>query len=290
MLRGLFTTVLAAVTMATFAAPVALAQGGGVSCKSYGACTIIAESPGTAGSQRSGGEGGGGPAGDGGGGGSSGPPGVGCLTMPISGSVPGAPPGATSVTTCAGRAGGTRRVVGYGVPGGGGPAPVIVDPAVLAQQAIERMQLAAPRIRLSAPPDRGFVGVPVWLWQERSESTTGPITRSASAGAVTVTATARVARVEWRMGPPGEMVVCRGPGTPWRGQSGPSPDCGYTYQLRSLPERTGGSGRWTITATNVWMITWEGGGASGSDVVRRSSSTSLAVGEVQVVVTSGGGQ
>jgi hypothetical protein len=30
----------------------------------------------------------------------------------------------------------------------------------------------------------------------------------------------------------------------------------YTYQLRSLPERTGRTGRWPITATAVWVVTW----------------------------------
>ena len=66
-----------------------------------------------------------------------------------------------------------------------------------------------------------------------------------------MTATGRLVAVEWSLGPAGARVVCRGAGTPWRGQAGASPDCGYTYQLRSLPERTGGSGRWPVTATGV---------------------------------------
>ena len=93
------------------------------------------------------------------------------------------------------------------------------------------------------------------------------------------------------MGPPGTVVQCSGPGTPWSGGTGPSPDCGYTYAERSLPARTGGTGRWTVTVTGVWQVTWDGvsGGApvAGVQTVALTSTRALSVGELQVLVTGG---
>ncbi|WP_214406238.1 hypothetical protein [Pseudonocardia lacus] len=171
----------------------------------------------------------------------------------------------------------------------GEPAPPAgPPPAVLAQQAIELLDLQGPQIRTSAT-ESAFIGVPLWLWAEPGTTTTGPVSATATAGAARVTATGRVIAIEWQLGPPGATVICDGPGTPWTGQQGPSPDCGYTYQQRSLPDRTTGTGRWTITATSVWQVTWTGTSAgtpvSGAEDVRVSSETSLAVGEVQVLVS-----
>lgn len=177
------------------------------------------------------------------------------------------------------------------VPNGGAIPPPPPNPAELAQQAINQMTLLKPAIRMAPPPDSAgaVVGVPVWLWVERGESTTGPVTRSASAGGITVTATAKVGRVEWNMGD-GRTVTCTSPGTPYdpsRAQQG-SPDCGHVYQLRSLPARTGGAGKYTITATSVWQIHWEGGGQEGDQTLSLSSNAALAVGELQSVNQAGG--
>lgn len=169
--------------------------------------------------------------------------------------------------------------------------PVAVDPAVPAQLAINELELGGPVIRLSTG-DTGFVGVPVWMWIERDPDLTGPRSATAAVGSAEVTATGRLASVEWEMGASGDRVVCDGPGTPWTGQIGPSPDCGYVYELRSLPERTGGTGRWPIVATIVWQVDWAGtsGGApvSGQQAVRVSADTSVSVGEIQVLVSGGG--
>ncbi|WP_219414187.1 hypothetical protein [Pseudonocardia nigra] len=166
-----------------------------------------------------------------------------------------------------------------------------VDPAVLAQRAVELLTLQPPSLRISAT-DVAFVGVPIWMWVEPGAETTGPISATATAGTSEVTATARLAGVEWAMGPPGAVVRCDGPGTPWSGQAGPSPDCGYVYEQRSLPERTGGTGSWLITATGIWQVTWEGtsGGApvDGEQTVRLASERALPVGEIQVLVSNGG--
>jgi hypothetical protein len=167
-----------------------------------------------------------------------------------------------------------------------------VSSAVLAQRAIEMLDLPAPAVQMSVS-DLAFVGVPVWLWIDPGPQGTGPLSATAAAGASQVTATARLAAVEWTMGPPGAGVRCAGPGTPWTGQPGPSPDCGYTYELRSLPERTGGTGRWPVVATGIWQVDWSGvsGGApvSGGQTVLLTAEQLLAVGEVQVLVDGDGG-
>lgn len=175
-----------------------------------------------------------------------------------------------------------------------GPAPVAgpVDPAVLARRARSLLTIAPPVMRMSTS-GQAYVGLPLWLWIEGGKAATGPVTATATAGAATVTAVGRLTAVEWSMGPPGAVVRCPGPGTRWTGQAGPSPDCGYTYALRSLSERTRGSGRWAVSATGVWTVTWTGINAgvpvNGQDTLRLTSQMSLPVGEVQVL-TGGGGR
>jgi hypothetical protein len=167
------------------------------------------------------------------------------------------------------------------------PNPGAPAPAVIAQEAIKALDLRGPHVDLSA---RGstFVGAPVWLWIDRGAQFTGPLSTTATAGAAQVTVTGMLTAVEWDLGPPGAHVNCAGPGTPWTGQAGSSPDCGYTYSERSLPERTNGTGRWPVTATSVWQVTWTGTSAgapvSGSQTVRVPAQASLAVGEIQVLV------
>ena len=174
------------------------------------------------------------------------------------------------------------------VPGQPPPAP---NPAVVAQSAIARLNLQAAVPRLSANP-RSAVGLPVWMWVDGGAAASGPLTATATAGPTTVAATATLDRIEWSMGPAGATVVCQGPGTPapaniplYAGQN--SPTCGYTYALRSLPERTGGTGRWPVTATSVWRITWAGGGQTGGQELPLTAGTDLAVGELQAVITGG---
>jgi hypothetical protein len=176
------------------------------------------------------------------------------------------------------------------VPGQPAPAPA-PNPVLVAQSAISQLNLKASTPHLSAV-DHTAVGLPVWMWVDGGASATGPLTATATAGATTVTATATLDRIEWSMGPAKATVSCRGPGTPvavgtplYAGQN--SPTCGYTYELRSLPERTGGTGRWPVTATSVWTITWAGGGQTGGQALPLTAGTDLEVGELQAVVTGG---
>ncbi|MGW7063538.1 ATP/GTP-binding protein [Streptomyces sp. NPDC054904] len=156
------------------------------------------------------------------------------------------------------------------------PGAVAVDPAVLAQRAVDSMLLSPPAIGIVPKPGGvGVVGMPVYMWTATGPETYGPNVASASAGAVTVTATAKVSKIVWVMGD-GKSVVCTTPGTPYNAAFGksPSPDCGHRY---------GSPGKYHVTATSTWTIDWTGGGQSGQLTEVRSSAVDIAVGEVQVV-------
>lgn len=171
--------------------------------------------------------------------------------------------------------------------GAGTPAGPPVDPRVLAQQAISSMTLRAPEIRMAPPPGSvsGLVGLPVWMWVERSADITGPARASASTGGMTVTAVAQVSEVLWDMGD-GSTVTCD-LGTPYVDGAGTaSPDCGYRYAQASSRHVPGG-GPWPITATSTWTITWSGGGMSGTETLSLSSSSELFVGELHVLNQDG---
>ena len=160
-------------------------------------------------------------------------------------------------------------------------APAGPDPAVLAQQAIASMNLRPISIGI-VPEDRpgsvGLVGMPVWLWAASPDAQSwGPITRSASASGVTVTATAKVQRVRWQLGD-GAVVVCGGKGTVYEDRFGKadSPTCGYTYRKQ---------GTYTVRAESQWSVAWSGMGASGTIPVLLTDSTTITIGELQVITT-----
>ncbi len=162
-----------------------------------------------------------------------------------------------------------------------GPAAP-VDPAVVAQTIVNQMELRAITIGMvpeDSPGSMGVVGLPAWMWVDApSEQTFGPMTRSASLGGVSVTATARVTKVLWEMGD-GGAVTCTSPGTPFSDGDGgqESPDCGYTYARQ---------GTYTIRATSYWSVDWTStSGPSGSIPLQFTQSRILLVGEIQVVRT-----
>ncbi len=176
----------------------------------------------------------------------------------------------------------------YAAPSGGsgGSYPIVwlpvapaVDPQALARQAIAQMNLSA--ITVGIVPDPvpgrvGIIGMPTWMWAEApSESTTGPITRTASSAGNTVTATATVKRIVWNMGD-GSSVTCTGPGTKYEDRYGKasSPTCGYTYTRQ---------GDYTVTATSYWEVTWSGMGQSGTIPLTFSRSAAITMGEIQVL-------
>lgn len=165
---------------------------------------------------------------------------------------------------------------------GAGPTPREV-----ALIAIERMRLSAIDIGIVPEPGRdsvGLIGMPVWMWAKApNEHTFGPLTETASAGGVSITATANVLHVTWDMGD-GTEVVCESAGSQYKASYGmkKSPDCGHTY-TRSSAYETGDA--YTVTATSSWVITWSGAGQTGT--IRLNGlirSTQIQIGEAQVLV------
>ncbi|WP_237551304.1 MULTISPECIES: ATP/GTP-binding protein [unclassified Streptomyces] len=161
----------------------------------------------------------------------------------------------------------------------GAPA---VDPAVVAAQAVDKMELLGPQVASPRAGARYTVGVPVWMWVTPSASTFGPNSASASAGGVTVTAKAEVSKIVWDMGD-GEKVTCTGPGTPFKNtrHGVESPDCGHIYQQPST--RKAGA-KYRLTATAYWDVTWQATtGEAGQIPTTRQTDVSFTVGELQSV-------
>ncbi|MFD0371141.1 hypothetical protein [Streptomyces sp. NPDC127114] len=148
---------------------------------------------------------------------------------------------AEDTTTDAGRVG-----IKFVPSGGAAPAPRI-DPEVLARRAVDSMRLDGPAVASSRAAGTHLVGMPMWMWTTPSPNTFGPITAFATAGGVTVTATAKVTSVRWVMGD-GATVTCAGPGTPYQARYGAqmSPTCGHRY---TKAEHQG-------SATATWRWKW----------------------------------
>jgi hypothetical protein len=159
-----------------------------------------------------------------------------------------------------------------------------VDPAVLAQEALDRTPIPVPEVRLNPPAGRDqVVNVPTWMWLD--PGSWAPVSATASAGSVTVTATATPTSVSWDMGN-GDVVVCAGPGTPYD-PSKPSAeqhsDCTYTYRRSSAREA---DGAFTLTVTTTWGVSWTATGAAGGGslgTASRTTTSPIRVAEIQAV-------
>lgn len=169
---------------------------------------------------------------------------------------------------------------------GASGSPVLVDPVTVAERAVERMALRSPKIGMT-PLREGaplLVGMDAWLWIDNAGPRGfGPITRTATAGPVSVTATAKVKKVRWDLGD-GTRLTCRSAGTPWspdRG-TGASPTCGHRYLSPSSAEE---DGSFTVTATAHWLVTWTGAGQSGQITFTMTGQREQPVTEVQVLQT-----
>jgi hypothetical protein len=167
------------------------------------------------------------------------------------------------------------------------PAGPFVDPAVLAQEAMDKLKASTPVIHTSPSSSRSaVVNFPTWMWVA-PESWTEQAA-SAEEGDVIVTAVARPQRVVWNMGD-GATVTCTGPGTPYAAgvsdPDAPSPDCGHTYR-RSSAEQPGE--RFRLTATLTWDVTWSVQNAAGGGALAdltTSNATTLRVAEYQALNT-----
>lgn len=212
--------------------------------------------------------------------------------------------GSVEYSTCsadpAAGAAGNFRFVPNAAPGAP-VAPPPPTPEQLAQQAYQQLPIPVPSMHFG--PDDTKVAVRYWLYLWLDDP--GAVTATATAGAVSVTATARLSSVIWTMGEPvsadrlytpAAPITCQGPGV----NPGPGVDtatvdpvfgtCAYMYQVRSTPERTGGTGTWPVTATATWTITWAANtGQSGTlQAPPRVSTTQVGVGAWSTVMVADG--
>lgn len=159
-----------------------------------------------------------------------------------------------------------------------------VDPAILAIQAGSTLPIPDPQLEIGPNADQVAVNLPIWL----SVQNPGALTASATAGTVTATVTAQISATTYSIGD-GGSVTCTGAGSqPNAGSDLSNPPCRYTFQLRSLPERTDGKATWSITATTTWTVTWTSNiGAQGQFVITRTAAIEQYVGEFRTVIVPG---
>ena len=122
------------------------------------------------------------------------------------------------------------------------------------------------------------VGYPMWLWAEGNLNS-APV--SDTVYDLTVSLDAHLVKVTFDLGD-GHRQTCSDVTHRWvRGTTpgAPSPACGYTYTKPSLPQ-----GKYTITAYSEWAVDWSVNGVGGSIPMYQQASTSLPVGELQVLV------
>ena len=194
------------------------------------------------------------------------------------------PDGLIYVVTCPTPLGGPGTNGGWtwlpSPPDGYGAASI--TPGELAAQAVDQMALKGPAIHITVPSDRiGLVGVPVWLWTDVTPTTWGPNAATASVPGLSITATAQATSITWDMGD-GTTVSCPSAGTPYVTGGIHSPTCEHVYAVTSAGQP---DDAFTITGTTTWEVTWVGGGTSGALTVTRSASTTVRIGEMQVLVT-----
>jgi hypothetical protein len=167
----------------------------------------------------------------------------------------------------------------------GSDAQVVIDPAVLAEQARASMTLPLPEIGTAPPLGKPrFVNMPSWMWI--GADGWEPVSATASVGAGSVTVVASPERVVWETGD-GHQVVCDSAGTvysPAVFREEGSPDCGHTYT--SLPP--GGAGAEVdLVAVWEWSVSWSTSTGDGGELEGLSTSTTEAVpvSEIHSVVT-----
>lgn len=166
------------------------------------------------------------------------------------------------------------------------PAVMLPAPAVLAAQA--RSLLVLPKPTIASNPPVGspqWVGVPTWEFLSRDVWTA--VSAKAEVPGESVVATATPVSVTWDFGD-GSQAVCAGPGTPFTSGMDPkasSPDCGHTYRTSS---GSAPGGKYQVTATIMWRVTWVGAGQSGTlNGLTTAATIPVTVLQSQAIVTTG---
>ncbi|MBC7593429.1 MAG: hypothetical protein H7288_05755 [Kineosporiaceae bacterium] len=169
------------------------------------------------------------------------------------------------------------------VPDGEATPP---DPAVLAARALGQLRLTVPDVHTApASPSKTYVGLETWLWMPSEQWTT--LTKSVTAGATTVTVTAKPQKVEWKMG--AGSTSCHDAGRPWQTGKMSKTDrtsCKFVYTRVSdfQPDK-----KFTMSAVITFDVAWVCSGDCLADdgvmgaVDGLPGNSSISVGERQSV-------
>ena len=172
-----------------------------------------------------------------------------------------------------------------------GSTPALVDPAELAQSALDTLQLEVPAVHTApTPPDLTYVNLETWLWMGQDQFRTLSLT--VAVGGTSVTVTAEPMQATWDMGD-GNAAVCQSAGRPWvRGMgSDARTDCSHTYKEVS---QFAPGGKYKVTSTLTYQADWTCSGAclAGSGTLGLvdglPGEAALRVGERQSVIVGGG--
>jgi hypothetical protein len=182
----------------------------------------------------------------------------------------GALPGAWYSVTCDDPATGAQVTQTVWITGAPPSSTPQVDPRTVALQAERSMTLPAPSLR-SNPVGSSVVGLVTWLWvdpalwQDHAET--------ATAGGVSATAVAHPVGITWTTGD-GAQVECGGPGVPYApdvAADAQSTYCSHVYARTSLgqptPDGDPDDGRYPVSATVEWTVSWTAVGAAGGGVL-----------------------
>lgn len=147
-----------------------------------------------------------------------------------------------------------------------------------AEQALSQLTLPVPVMSMSPPGDQ-LVGVATWLWLDGGW---GPLSTSATIGAVTSTVTATPRAVVWDLGD-GTSVACAGPGVAYAADATPADACTATF-VDSSADRPGGTQR--VTATVSYEVGWSANTGEGDDLGELTAvgAVDVRVVEVQAVI------
>lgn len=121
--------------------------------------------------------------------------------------------------------------------------PSIADLVAVAR---DRAVALAPWPEIATAPSRmGLTGLDSYFWLETAPQ---PISATASAGGVTVTAEAHPSRYEWDFGDGGRLVS-NGPGRPWTRRA--PGDVAHLYEAKDV---------YDVVVDVVWQARWRVGG------------------------------
>jgi hypothetical protein len=166
--------------------------------------------------------------------------------------------------------------------------PVNVDPEVLAEMAREWLVFPSPAGDTSPPLATGTVAqLPTFLRIENWDD----VSRTATAGPVEATVTARPVRQAWSID--GQVVAeCNRPGVLVEAGAEPPPEaCGWTPEHSSAGQRgrsESGEPCFNVTVTMTWDVSWTSNVVDGVQALPAGTSSSNAcvvVAEVQAVVS-----